>query len=446
MQGSSIQYVLLGIIFIFYACSPKNEIYDLVIDTNTSMQANISFKTSLKSHCKIDYWEEGTNTIRQGYNLSTGKSHRIILLDLNPNTIYEYKINIDHDGNIMEIGHQLFKSSIDTVMLPDLDLVVDKGDIFDGYLLVKRNMDPGIQVMIDNKGEVVWYHKFDTIVERPYFWTVDGTIITINNERHIIEYDISGSMIFELEYGEKGFTELLHHEIFKDKAGNILSLSHINRIFDLSYLGGSSADTVKGDGIRILDSSGNLKWEWDIFEHLDPMTYPDINDVKDDWSHANSLNMDQNGNYLVSFRNFSQVWCIDSKSGEVLWKLGMGGDFQLDKDDIFLRQHAAHINKHGELMLFDNGSTDRSYSRALSFELDVESMTAKTNIKVVLPDSLFSFKQGSAYLLHDDKVLFSCTMPRKIAVTDFAGNILWQLNSSNVFYRAIYIDKKDFLN
>ena len=59
---------------------------------------------------------------------------------------------------------------------------------------------------------------------------------------------------------------------------------------------------------------------------------------------------------------------------------------------------------------------------------------------VNLPDSLYSFKQGSVYFIDHDKLLFCSSMTKKIAITDLEGDILWQVNSEQSFYRAVYIE------
>ncbi len=148
-------------------------------------------------------------------------------------------------------------------------------------------------MLVDHKGEIIWYHEFDTVVFRPYSWTGRGTIIALENEDQITESDMGGNLIFNLEYGEKGFTHLLHHEILKDRYGNILALTRNNKVSDLSGVGGTEADTVSGDGILVLDSIGNKIWEWNIFNHFDPADDPDVIKLMDDWSHANSLSIDK---------------------------------------------------------------------------------------------------------------------------------------------------------
>ena len=64
-------------------------------------------------------------------------------------------------------------------------------------------------------------------------------------------------------------------------------------------------------------------------------------------------------------------------------------------------------------------------------------------IKVVeFPKELYSFKQGSVYLLDEDKLLFTSSVNNKIVVTDMDGNSLWNLSSDHSFYRAYYLNAK----
>ena len=188
---------------------------------------------------------------------------------------------------------------------------------------------------------------------------------------------------------------------------------------------------------------GTKIWEWDIYGHVNPLEYEDIYKMRKDWSHGNSLAFDKDGNYLVSFRNFHQVWKINSSTGEIIWKLGKGGDFDIDPSLYFYSQHAAHLNLFDEVMLFDNGGSDRKTSRALSFRIENDGKIYPGQINVSLPANLFSFKEGSVYLIENDKLLFCSTRTNYIVITDFDGNILWKLRTSDDYYRATYIEASD---
>ena len=135
------------------------------------------------------------------------------------------------------------------------------------------------------------------------------------------------------------------------------------------------------------------------------------------------------------------------RQGEILWRLGIDGDFQLENSDVFYQQHAIHKIDKNNYMLFDNGSSEfRNTSRALIFEIDELNTKFKKVKSVFLPDDLFSFKQGSVYLLDDKYFLFSSSVNNRTVISDNKGKILWDLSSDHSYYRVYYIDKNFIAN
>jgi len=196
-----------------------------------------------------------------------------------------------------------------------------------------------------------------------------------------------------------------------------------------------------GDGIVVYDESGKKVWTWNIFDHYIPDDEQYL--IRDDWSHANGIDIDSDGNYLISFRNFDQIWKINSVNGDVIWRLGKNGDFNLENKDIFYQQHAIHKIDNNFYMLFDNGSSEyRKTSRALIFSLDEINKVFNYSKSVFLPDSLFTFKQGSVYSIDNNNYLFSSSVNNKTIISDDSGKILWTLSSDHSFYRVYYIDKQ----
>ncbi len=438
---SSLPYLLLFFhsLILFQACTSKIRIKNPELNVRNALQASIRFETSGQAGAAIEYRETGSTDIKKKFSESEGQDHHLTLFKLEPNTGYSYRIRCFSGSDTVISEANSFKTPPLPVTFSRLNVTIDSGHVFDGYILLRKAEDPAIQFMIDQTGAPVWYHAYDTAVSRFYSWTDENTILSLKDEDLIQELDLHSNILFELGRGEKGFTDPLHHEIIKDGSGNIHSLTRNMKLFDLSERGGLEKDTIFGDGILVLDSTGQKIWEWDIYEFEDPLEDPRIDRMKKDWSHGNSLDIDTDGHYLVSFRNFHQVWKIHSGTGEIIWKLGMDGDFDLDEDEIFLSQHTAHINRFGELMIFDNGGPERMYSRAISFRIMGKGKYRPGKIKLRLPGELYSFKEGSAYLIDDEKILFCSSRTNNQVITNLKGDILWQLRSSDSFYRAYYI-------
>lgn len=106
----------------------------------------------------------------------------------------------------------------------------------------------------------------------------------------------------------------------------------------------------------------------------------------DAWSYffIDSVDKDDEGNYLLSARNIAAVFKINGTSGEVIWQLGGfhgGSSFELHPEDAFAFQHHARFCGRREngnieiISLFDNGAhtapvKTHPFSRALFYEIN----------------------------------------------------------------------------
>lgn len=318
------------------------------------------------------------------------------------------------------------------------------------YFLTQILTEPGSAVIIDHKGEIVWYEPFRKGVKVSH-WTPEKTVMCIvgaekvpsSGGDEIVELDLTGKVLTHLQTGKGDMDKMVHHEVRTDKVGNIYALTFDKKVFDLSSVGGTRQDTVKGDGIVIFTRQGKKIWEWSMLDHLDPLSDPNIMKSKKDWVHANSLFREEDGNFLISFRDLNQVWKVDYKTGDVLWKLGEKGDFTLAENELFSAQHYAHINARGELMTLDNG-VKKGITRALSFKLNVSGKKAKKELDIPLAKEFYSTAKGNAQLFGNDKVIYCITDPRVFLVTDLKGKILWKIQVGGDPYRLEEAEGFDF--
>jgi hypothetical protein len=178
--------------------------------------------------------------------------------------------------------------------------------------------------------------------------------------------------------------------------------------------------------------------EWHLADYFDPLTkpadsnicpfapafavpvfmYTSFGDVKD-WTHANAVVLDEKRNaLLISVRHLDAVLAIryaddaDGKSGDLLWRLGPGGDFTLSgPGELQYHQHAVEVQDDGSILLYDNGNdrpaTDANspdvnqhpYSRAVVYTLDEadKTVTQKWEMRSVIDGRpLYAFFVGDA--------------------------------------------------
>ena len=296
-------------------------------------------------------------------------------------------------------------------------------------------MDPGIQLLLDDDANIVWYQKSDTSLSRPFDISSSDSYLSLYNPSLIYEITFTGDTLLKIDTKN----EILHHELTNDNNNNIIALTYEYKTFDLSNFGGGKEDSIKGDGLVVYDSTGKLVWKWNVFDHEDPLTYKNINSLKNDWTHGNAIGVTYDNNYILSMRTLNQLWKIDSSSGKILWKLGLNGDIPIKESSIFYAQHAIHEIGVDTFLLFDNGTRkERMISRALIFSMRDDQFKLLHSIE--LPKDLFSFKQGSVYRFDQDNFLFCSSTNSKIVITDIDGKILWNLSSNFSFYRAYHLN------
>jgi len=435
---------LFLVLLLIGSCSEPiriNEIHGEYMDHNAVL-IKINLELSGASSAYVKYWEKKSPDTLSTMVSKNKFNHSFTLPFLQSDREYYYAIIYKQGGGDVSSDIYSFKTGILPSGLPEFDLVIGDKTIFDGYVMLRRMTSPGAQLMLNSKGEIVWYQLSDSVLFRPFFITSNSSYLALKATDEILEMSIYGDTLLNLKKGINDFNKELHHEIYRNEENHIVALTKEEGVFDCTNYGGIKDEIIVGDGILVMDSVGNEIWSWNIFKALELSVSEELYNARKDWSHANALKQDVDGNYLISFRNFNQIWKVDATDGSIMWKLGKGGDFELADENYFIGQHAVHINPRGEMMIFDNTVKATNSSRALGFTLNEQEMTAEASLIVDLPDSLYSFKQGSAFLIDKNKLLFCSSMSNKIAITNLQGEILWQVNSDQSFYRAEYLSRE----
>ncbi len=234
---------------------------------------------------------------------------------------------------------------------------------------------PVTVVVIDPEGNIRWWFQHGDIPDMRGDIDVrtlpEGVLIGGAN-RLQKEEDVPPVLVnWKKEILWKGKTAN-HHHIHRTAEGNYMFLLEDKRYF--KHLAG----TVVGDTLVEFDPQSNsVVWEWHLFDHLTPKV------KRWDWSHLNTIESDLKGeNLYLSARNHNSIFKISRKTGEILWRLGEDGDFDISPEDQFYHQHSPEIQSNGNILLFDNGAhrpeeQGGEFSRALELSLDEKAMKAK---------------------------------------------------------------------
>ncbi len=226
-----------------------------------------------------------------------------------------------------------------------------------------------------------------------------------------------------------------HDLQYKDN-GNAVLLLYRSRTMDLTSLGGSATATVYSCVVQELDANNNLVWEWDSYPGI-PITNTVLSVTGDvvDYAHCNAVDIDNDGNYLVSNRNLSSITKVDGTTGDIIWQLGgVANEFTFTNDDGFNLQHDIRRLDNGRITMFDNGVASRGYSRGVEYEIDEVNMIIT---KTWEHTGTFTFCCGNMQTLDNGNRLISWGFA-KPSVTEVKpdGTRVFVLEIHNNTYRA----------
>lgn len=205
-----------------------------------------------------------------------------------------------------------------------------------------------------------------------------------------------------------------HHDIEPLPNGNVLLILNDSRTKDeVIELGGNSENLASSiRGLKIIEvendgnGSGNIVWEWSIWDHLvqdfdsTKINYATISDHPElfdvnymqmkspDWLHTNGIDYNEELDQIViSNRNINEIWIIDhsitteessthsggkyGKGGDIIYRWGNPASYKLGTidDQKLFGQHDAHwikpgLTGEGNMLIYNNGMMrqDSSYS------------------------------------------------------------------------------------
>jgi hypothetical protein len=278
----------------------------------------------------------------------------------------------------------------------DPSLVSDELRLFDLSRLFST--EPSGMFLVDNQGRTRWYMgEDDDYTELEDIWAAvtlrpDGTV-SYNRRYAAWIIDELGEVQMQVTHETLGYPGGTHHDLIELANGNFMTLAYT--FGDADYEGEGTL-RIAGDAIVEFNPDGEVVWAWDSFDHLDtqrrrdgfysPQTiYDPVTDQEAyDWTHANGIVYDAvSDTVYISYRHQDWIVAIDHATGDVRWRLGDEGDFELIGDEYwFFHQHSPQWQADGSLLLYDNavGNPERpdsqAHSRAIRYELDYDAMTA----------------------------------------------------------------------
>ncbi|KDQ50598.1 hypothetical protein JAAARDRAFT_41909 [Jaapia argillacea MUCL 33604] len=187
---------------------------------------------------------------------------------------------------------------------------------------------------------------------------------------------------------------------------------------NLKALGGSGQDWILESRFQELDIvTGEVLFTWNASAHVpfsDSYSKPWNGTSQNnswDFFHINSVDKAPDGSYLVSSRQYRQVYKIDGITGEVVWTLGgKKSSWSMCFQCGFEWQHNAQWrDNYTAISLFDNASdgveNDEASARGMIMDLHPENMTVTLRNQYLPLRQMTSSSQGNVDLLSNGNVL-----------------------------------------
>jgi hypothetical protein len=287
-----------------------------------------------------------------------------------------------------------------------------------GALFVTTLTGPGQRgpMILDDHGQLIWFKRTKNVAinfrrqiykGRPVLTWWEGTISTIGTgEGEGVIVDSSYREIARVRAGNGLAADV--HEFLITPEGTALITIYAEKTVDLSSIGGPAAAPTLDSVLQEVDiATGKVLLEWHSLDHVG---------IADSWSpilspfdyfHINSIDVDLDGNLLVSARNTWGVYKLDRKTGAVIWRLGSkSSDFELGPGAEFMYQHDARAHPDGTITLYDDGPGNATHqSRAIRLGLSMADRRAVLLQEFVHPTPLTAVAMGNAQFLPNGNVV-----------------------------------------
>jgi hypothetical protein len=282
------------------------------------------------------------------------------------------------------------------------------------FVAPKRGATQQGPMILDEAGRLVWFRPLRGDVQAFDFraQTYRGKPVLTWWEGRMARYRGSGvGRIVDSSYRAVATVRAANgyamdaHEVKLTPSGSALVMSYVAVPWDLSEVGGRRDGLVENNVVQEIDvKSGALLFEWHALgsiglgESYRPA--PRDPDKVHDPFHLNSIDLDADGNLVLSARHTNAIYKIDRDTGDVVWRLGgKRSTFTTPRGATFKLQHDARVQPDGTLTLFDNVAEDLPArgrrSRGMALELDPEQRTASLIREFEHPDGILSPTQGS---------------------------------------------------
>lgn len=326
-----------------------------------------------------------------------------------------------------------------------IGLTHSEAGAFPGYTLFS-SVTGHHATMIDMEGQIVhqWHHdegiqhlkllgNGNLLIQTSPLKDAGGRENSGGSAGAMIELTPTGETVWE----HRDITQ--HHDYERLANGNTVYLAweHIPLEISKNIKGGhhfkDDPEFMWGDVVREVNPDGEIVKEWRSWEHFDfdedvicPL------ESHKEWTHANSLEVLDNGHWLISFRLTSTIAIVDPESGDIVWRWGANTvpenhDPKKWGPGELSHQHNAQMLANGNILTFDNGCHRKrgpSYSRIVEIHKDTREFVWSYTAPVIL--AFFSFMVSGCERLPNGNTLITEGASGRLFEINHEREVVWE--------------------
>ena len=312
------------------------------------------------------------------------------------------------------------------------------------FLAPKMKVVQAGPMIIDNRGRVVWFHPLDThgvadfraqrFHGKPVLTWWRGRAPMGVGTGYYAVWDNTYHLIAKVRAGH-GYAGDIHEFIITPRNTALFTVYHQVHV-DLSSFGGPKEGRIF-DGIvqEVAIPSGRVLFEWHSWPEvgLDESYTPAPKESAGaraapwDYFHINSIDLERNGNYLISARNTRAIYEISRRTRKIVWRLGgKKSDFEMGAGTTFAWQHDARRQGDGTITVFDNGAAPpvEQFSRVLVLRANTTTKKATLVRTYQHPKQLLVPFEGNAQFLPNGNVFVGWGAVPYFSEFDSSGRLL----------------------
>lgn len=413
-----------------------------------TLSAAVTLQAWGADSARVIYWTDGGPVAATPYYPLEQGDAKIVALGLLPSTHYHFAVVASGPDGVATSDSVVYQTADLPGSLAPVRLNIT-GSPPPGYLMAEVTRDTdAFTLAFDSAGRIRWYRSFvvrpgETAMQTEQLPNGDFTVYVGGStgwqpvDGRYVEFRPDGEMVQAYTAGAPYYTD--SHELLLSVAGTAVMQAQLYgydlRTMDLTALGGRSNQLVAGHTLLRQSAPGATEFLWSAWDHFsladwvfippNLASYPTI-----DFDHPNSLAIDRDGNYIVSFASLAEITKIDAATGRMLWRFGgRHNQFAIVGDPLggFGFQHDVRVLDNGDLLFYDNGlAHSPPQSRAVQYRLDLGAMTATLVWEYRHDPPVFTPFVGSVQRFQGGNTLVGFGAAALMTEVTPAGQVLWE--------------------